>query len=128
MYTDNNLDKGKMLQVRQLRLVTSHPYLPLCRHNHIYIALHFFRKCFWAIFLNKAIPMHRGKDSGRSPVKFNRLTCQPKLAHDRSLCPFISGTQVQFRGEFFVVFLVLFFVFSRQNRLLSRKKVHTVHT
>ena len=52
MYTGNKLDnedKGKLLQVRQLSLVTSHPYFPFCRH----ITLHFmfFRNCFWSYFL-----------------------------------------------------------------------------
>ena len=59
MYTGNNLDnedKEKlilMLQVRQIiGLVTSHPYLPFCRHIiPIIIALHFDRKYFWALFL-----------------------------------------------------------------------------
>ena len=37
-------------------------------------------------------------------IPCNRLTCQPKLAHDRSLCPFISGTRVRFCGELFFFF------------------------
>ena len=54
MYTGNNLDKGNlilMLQVRQLSLVTSHPYLPFCKH--IIPTLHFIllKKC-WALFLS----------------------------------------------------------------------------
>ena len=35
-------------------------------------------------------------------------TCQPKLAHDRSLCPFISGTRVRFCGEFVCFFCFVF--------------------
>ena len=48
-------------------------------------------------------------DTGQIPC--NRLTCQPKLAHDRSFCPFISGTRVRFCGELFF-FFPLFFFFS----------------
>ena len=58
-------------------------------------------------------------DTGQIPC--NRLTCQPKLAHDRLLCPFISGTRVRFCGELFF----FFFFFSRQNRILSRKQILT---
>ena len=40
-----------MLQVWQLRLVTSHPYLLFCRH--IIPTMHFFfRKCLWALILS----------------------------------------------------------------------------
>ena len=50
-----NHDKGKlilMLQVRQvISLVTSHPYLPFCRHIiPIAIEFNFDRKYFWVLF------------------------------------------------------------------------------
>ena len=59
-----NHDKGKlilMLQVRQvISLVTSHPYLPFCRH--IIPILNFIRqKIFMRVisFVNKVIPMQQ---------------------------------------------------------------------
>ena len=40
-----------MFQVRQvISLVTSHPYLPFCKHV-IPIEFHFDRKYFWVLFL-----------------------------------------------------------------------------
>ena len=44
---------------------------------------------------------------GHRSILCKRLTCQPKLAHERSLCPFIGGTQVRFWGE--LLFFLSFF-------------------
>ena len=51
---------------------------------------------------------------GHRSIPCKRLTCQPKLAHERSLCPFIGGTQVRFWGE-----LLFFFLFFPSYRSLS---------
>ena len=67
MYTGNNLDnydKGKlilMLQVRQIiSLVTSHPYLPFCRHIIPILNFISIEKFLGVIsFVNKVIPMQQ---------------------------------------------------------------------
>ena len=62
-----------------------------------------------ALYLDTNIEQSVGKRSDIGQIPCNRPTCQPRLAHDRSLCPFISGTRVRFCGE--LLFLLLFFPF-----------------
>ena len=56
----------------------------------------------------------------RIAVGHRSNSCQPKLAHDRWLCPFSSGTRVRFSGELFFFFFFsppLFFFFPLSPRL-----------
>ena len=50
---------------------------------------------------SERVKQRKGLQSITGQIPRKRLTCQPKLAHDWSLCPFISGTQVWFCGELF---------------------------
>ena len=48
-------------------------------------------------------------DIGQIPCNRPTGTCQPKLGHDQSLCPFISGTRVRFCRELLFIIIILFF-------------------
>ena len=63
MYTGNNwdnLDQEKlilMLQVRQLSLVTSHPYFSFAGASSLHYTQNIFGLYFCLFFVNKVIPM-----------------------------------------------------------------------
>ena len=88
-------------------------YTHRCRykqHRYIHIYIHKKNSDWKMVQIILYLTEHRIA-VGHCHIPCNRLTCQPKLAHNRLLCLFISETRVRFLGELYFISFLFFLLF-----------------